>query len=115
VAAVRDPASHQSERRARLGRVPVARLVADQASPAAELGADLAVPLRADLPVPLQADWLVPLVPLARRVASPPVLRQAPLLEPQRVLPAPNRLPLRRALSLLSSWEPAVVHLPASL
>ncbi len=69
MAAVRDPASHQSERQVRLGRGPVARLVADQASPAAELGADWLVPLQADLPVPLQADLSVPPVPLVRPVA----------------------------------------------
>jgi hypothetical protein len=82
---------------------------------AVPLQADLPVPLQADLPVPLQADLPVPLVPLVRPVGSPPVLGQAPLPEPQQVLPAPNLPSLRRALSLPSSWGPAAVHSPAFL
>jgi hypothetical protein len=96
----------------------VARPVAGQASPAAELGADLLVPLEADLLVPLvplEADLQVPLVPLVRPAGSPPVLGQAPRPEPQRVLPAPNLPSLRQPLSLLSSWGRAAVRSPASL
>ena len=45
VAAVRHLAPHQPERRARLGRGLAARLVAEPASPAAVLTAELLVPL----------------------------------------------------------------------
>jgi hypothetical protein len=115
VGAVRDPASHQSEQRARLGRGPAARLDAEPVSAAAGLAADLVVPLEADLLVPPEADLLAPLVPLARPLASLPVLRQPPLPAPERVLPEPNQPSSRPALSLLSSWVPVAARSPASL
>ena len=105
MAAARDPVSHQSERQARPGRGLAAPLVAELASAAAELQADLLGVL-----VPL-----APLVPLVPLVVSLPVLRQPPLPEPERVLAAPNPPPSRPAPSLLSSWALAAVRSPASL
>ena len=102
MAAARDPVSHQSERQARPGRGLAAHLVAELASAAAELQADL-------------LGVLVPLAPLVPLVASLPVLRQPPLTEPERLLAAPNLPPSRPALSLLSSWVLAAVRSPASL
>jgi hypothetical protein len=105
-AEVRDRASHQSGRRAQLGRVPVARRAAEPPSAASGLPAHL--------------------VPLARLVASLRVLRRRPSLEPARVLPARYRpslgllLPGRHRpslwllLSLLSFSAPAAARSPAS-
>jgi hypothetical protein len=102
VAAARELAPHQLGQRERPGREPAAHLVAERGSAAAEQRADL-------------LGALVPLAPLVPLVESLPVLRQPPLTEPARVLPAPNLPPLRPALSLLSSWVLAAVRSPASL